>query len=102
MKIKVLESLGFGVPVVTTSEGVEGLPAEDGVHAGVCDDDAGLIERTVRLLRDPAAQNRQRREGRRLLERVCSPAATLDDLERVYEKICPGGREAAPTARCRA
>ena len=34
MKIKVLEALALGVPVVTTSEGVEGLPAEDGVHAG--------------------------------------------------------------------
>ena len=45
MKIKILESLGYGVPVVTTSEGVEGLPATDGVHAGICEDDAGLIER---------------------------------------------------------
>ncbi len=27
MKIKVLEAMGFGVPVVTTSEGVEGIPA---------------------------------------------------------------------------
>ena len=65
MKIKILESLGFGVPVVTTSEGVEGLPAVDGVHAGVCEDDAGLIDRAVELLRDPARQNRQRAAGRR-------------------------------------
>jgi glycosyltransferase involved in cell wall biosynthesis len=91
MKIKVLESLGFGVPVVTTSEGVEGLPAEDGVHAGVCDDDAGLVERTVRLLRDPEAQNRQRRAGRALLEQVCAPAATLDALELAYGRIVSGG-----------
>ena len=64
MKVKILESFGFGVPVVTTSEGVEGLPAVDGVHAGVCDDDAGLIDRTVELLRDRAGQNRQRAAGR--------------------------------------
>ena len=49
MKVKILESFGFGVPVVTTSEGVEGLPAVDGVHAGVCEDDAGLIDRAVEL-----------------------------------------------------
>jgi glycosyltransferase involved in cell wall biosynthesis len=84
MKVKVLEALGYGVPVVTTPEGVEGLPAQDGVHAGVCEDDAGLIERTVRLLRDPAAQNRQRAAGRALLEAHCGPKPTVDAIERAY------------------
>ncbi len=60
MKIKILEAMAYGVPVVTTAEGVEGLPAEDGVHAGICEDDAGLIERTVALLNDRSMQERQR------------------------------------------
>jgi polysaccharide biosynthesis protein PslH len=92
MKVKILEALAFGVPVVTTSEGVEGLPAEDGVHAGVCDDDAGLIDRTVALLADPAAQNRQRVAGRALLEAHCGPVPTVDAIERVYATL---GRAAA-------
>src|SRR5262249_22263471 len=87
MKIKVLEALAYGVPVVTTSGGVEGIPAEDGAHAGVAEDDAGLIERAVRLLRDPAAQNRQRAAGRALLEAHCGPGPTLDALEAVYERM---------------
>ena len=93
MKIKILEALGFGVPVVTTSEGVEGLPAEDGVHAGVCEDDAGLVERTVKLLGDPAAQNRQRAAGRALLETHCGPKPTVGAIERVYAAMLgiPGG-----------
>jgi glycosyltransferase involved in cell wall biosynthesis len=84
MKIKILEALGFGVPVVTTSEGVEGLPAQDGVHAGVCEDDAGLIERAAGLLLDPARQNRQRAAGRALLESHCGPGPTVDAIERIY------------------
>jgi glycosyltransferase involved in cell wall biosynthesis len=93
MKIKILEALGFGVPVVTTSEGVEGLPAVDGVHAGVCEDDAGLIERTVALLNDTAAQNRQRAAGRALLESHCGPKPTVDAIERIYAAMLgiPGG-----------
>lgn len=87
MKIKVLEALASGVPVVTTSEGVEGLPARDGVHAGVCDDDAGLIDRTVQLLSNPALQNRQRSAGRVLVERHCGSGPTLDAIEAVYERI---------------
>ncbi len=87
MKIKILEALAYGVPVVTTSEGVEGLPATDGVHAGISDDDAGLIERTVALLEDVAAQNRQRAAGRELLERHCGPRPTVDALEAIYERM---------------
>ncbi len=87
MKIKILESFGFGVPVVTTSEGVEGLPAVDGVHAGVCEDDAGLIDRAVELLRDPARQNRQRAAGRALLESHCGPKPTVDAIERIYAEM---------------
>jgi glycosyltransferase involved in cell wall biosynthesis len=87
MKIKVLEAMAFGVPVVTTSEGVEGLPAVDGVHAGVCDDDAGLIDRAVALLNDADRQNRQRREARALIESHCGPGPTLDAIEAVYAEM---------------
>lgn len=87
MKIKVLEAMAFGVPVVTTSEGVEGIPALDGVHAGVCEDDAGLIDRAVALLHDPALRNRQRRAARALLEAHCGPTPTLDAVENIYKYI---------------
>ena len=52
MKVKVLEALALGVPVVTTHVGIEGLPARDGVEAAIADDDAGLIARTVSLIRN--------------------------------------------------
>jgi glycosyltransferase involved in cell wall biosynthesis len=87
MKIKILEALAYGVPVVTTWEGVEGLPAQDGVHAGICDDEAGLIERTVRLLQDSVAQNHQRAAGRALVESHCSPQATVDAIVALYDTI---------------
>jgi glycosyltransferase involved in cell wall biosynthesis len=87
MKIKILEAMALGAPVVTTSEGVEGLPAEDNVHAGIADDDQGLIERTVALLTDPNRQNRQRRAARELVESYCSPARTLGLIEGIYEQM---------------
>ncbi len=90
MKVKVLEALALGVPVVTTAEGVEGLPAEDGIHASICDEDAGLIERTVRLLNDRDAQNRQRAAGRALLEKHCGPGPTLDGMEHIYRLMVNG------------
>jgi len=87
MKIKILEAMLFGIPVVTTSEGAEGLPVVDGEHAGLCEDDEGLIKRTVELLKDVEKQNIQRKKARELVESVCGPKATLDTMEEIYSKI---------------
>jgi glycosyltransferase involved in cell wall biosynthesis len=87
MKVKVLEAFALGVPVVTTFEGIEGLPAVDGLHAGIAEDDEGLIARTVELLRDPDRRVRQRLAARALVEAHCSPPATLDRLEAVYATL---------------
>ena len=87
MKVKILESFAYGIPVVTTSDGVEGIPAIDGVHAGICDDDAGLIARTVGLLRDRTQQEQQRQKARRLLEQHCGAESTLNEMERQYERV---------------
>jgi predicted O-linked N-acetylglucosamine transferase (SPINDLY family) len=80
----------MGVPVVTTSEGVEGLPAEDGVHAGVAEDDAGLVERAVRLLTDAAAWQETRQKARALVETACNPDTSLDLVEQCYEAVGAG------------
>jgi glycosyltransferase involved in cell wall biosynthesis len=90
MKVKVLEALAYGVPVVTTSEGVEGLPATDGQHAGVCDEDDGLVERTVALLRDKSKQERQRIQGRQLVNEHCHPQVVLDGVECCYRQLLAG------------
>ena len=87
MKVKVLEAFAYGVPVVTTTEGVEGLPAHDGIHAGICDDDEGLVLRTVALLSDRPKQERQRRAARALLNAYCNPQVTLDGVERCYASL---------------
>jgi glycosyltransferase involved in cell wall biosynthesis len=87
MKIKILESLAFGIPVVTTSEGAEGLPAQDMVHMGLCEDDAGLIERTVKILKDRSLQERLRTNGRALVAEHCGEDKTVSEIEQIYQKM---------------
>jgi glycosyltransferase involved in cell wall biosynthesis len=87
MKVKILEAFALGTPVVTNAEGVEGLPATDGVHAGIAEDDDGLIERTVGLLRDADARHARRLAARRLLEEHCGPGPTVDAMEDVHARI---------------
>ena len=51
-RIKILEAFAHGVPVVSTSKGVEGLDVENGVHLFI-EDDAGLFADTcIRLMND--------------------------------------------------
>ncbi len=87
MKFKVLESFAFGVPVVTNAYGVEGLPARDGTHAGISDDNAGMIERTEALLRDPVRREGHRRAARVLLEEHCTPGPVMEAHEDLYQQI---------------
>ncbi|GAC1492822.1 MAG: hypothetical protein NVS2B14_05680 [Chamaesiphon sp.] len=87
MKVKVLEAFALGTPVVTTSEGVEGIPAQDGIHAGICEDDQGLVERTVKLLNNPALQQIQRLNARQLLDKYCNSQRTVAQVEQVYYAI---------------
>jgi len=87
MKVKILEAMAIGTPIVTNDEGVEGLPAVDGVHAGIANDDAGIVERALALLSDPSRREQHRVAARKLVETHCSPQATLDQIERVYERM---------------
>jgi polysaccharide biosynthesis protein PslH len=95
MKVKVLEAFAYGVPVVTTTEGVEGIPARDGIHVGIRDDDAGLVDRSVNLLTDPSLQEPQRQAARVLVEQYCHPRAVLNALEECYADILTRQRSEA-------
>ncbi|MDB9308643.1 glycosyltransferase family 4 protein [Aphanizomenon sp. CS-733/32] len=86
MKVKVMEAFALGTPVVTNTDGVEGMPAVDGIHAGICEDDQGLIDRTVKLLNNPNIRQERRVKARELLEIYCSPQVTVDQIERIYQK----------------
>ena len=87
IKVKIVEAMAFGVPVVTNTEGIEGLPVRDGVHLIVSDDDRAIIERTVALLRNLPEQERMRRAARELIETLCSPSRALDAVESCYQDI---------------
>ena len=57
-RYKILESMAARLPVVSTTLGIEGIQAKDGVHALIRDSDRGLADATVKLLndRDTASQ----------------------------------------------
>jgi glycosyltransferase involved in cell wall biosynthesis len=67
-RIKVIEALASGVPVITTSLGASGLPGEVAAHLWVADDVAGLAEAVADVVADPIAAGETAETGRRLVE----------------------------------
>lgn len=81
-KVKVLEAMALGVPVVTTPAGTEGIAPNDGVL--VAEDPATLAMLAADLLRDPAARRDHGAAGRRHVVEHHAPAALARALEPVY------------------
>ncbi len=65
-RLKVLEALALGTPVVSTSKGIEGLSLEHGQHALVADTPAEFAAATARLLSQPELRAQLAAAGRRV------------------------------------
>jgi len=87
MKVKVMEAFALGLPVVTTAAGVEGMPARDGIEAGIAETDEGLIARSVALLGDSSLRQARRRQAREFMERQCNAARSFAALDAVYASM---------------
>ncbi len=67
-RLKILEAMALGVPVVATAKGAEGLPVVDGEHLLLADAAAAFAESTTQLLTDGPLRMRLRASARRLVE----------------------------------
>ena len=83
MKGKVGQSMAYGLPVVATPVGAEGMGLQDGVHLLVGQDADGFAAQVLRLLRDDALWLRLSVAGRAHIERTLSVEAVRGQLEAV-------------------
>jgi polysaccharide biosynthesis protein PslH len=67
-RIKLLEAMAHGMPVVSTTKGAEGLPVEHGKHLLLADDPADFASAVCELLNDERLACRLGSAGRRLIE----------------------------------
>ena len=67
-RLKILESMALGTPVVSTSKGAEGLDASDNEHVFITDSAPQFARRTVELMQSPETRLRMGWNARRLVE----------------------------------
>jgi glycosyltransferase involved in cell wall biosynthesis len=68
-RLKILEAMALGTPVVSTTKGAEGLRVVSGEHLLLADTSRSFAEQTVRLLRQPELRADLAMRARRLVER---------------------------------
>jgi GT2 family glycosyltransferase/glycosyltransferase involved in cell wall biosynthesis len=89
MKGKVGEALSWGLPVVTTSIGAEGMDLQDGETAMVADDPKVFARKVIDLYHDRTAWERLSRNGRRHVEQRWSPAAIQKRIDASFLQARP-------------
>ena len=77
MRVKIVDGWRWGLPVVSTSIGAEGIRYTDGENILIRDDAEGFAEAIIRLLQDQEMNRKLRQNGRRWVEEKY-------DWERVY------------------
>jgi glycosyltransferase involved in cell wall biosynthesis len=67
-RLKILEALALGTPVVTTSKGAEGLDMRSGRDLLVADSPADFARAVIRVLYEPELRDQLRVNGRKAVE----------------------------------
>lgn len=67
-RLKILEAMALGTPVVATSKAAEGLDVVDGAHLLLADEPERFASQTIRLLKDTALRHQLAAAARRLVE----------------------------------
>jgi sugar transferase (PEP-CTERM/EpsH1 system associated) len=81
-RLKIIEAMAMGLPVVSTTVAAEGLSVQPGEDILIADDPSSFIESVLRLLADSELRQRIARSGQRLARHydwneLCKPYAEL-------------------------
>lgn len=84
MRVKILEAFARGIPVVSTSVGVEGIDARNGQHLLVADTPTDFARAVVRMLTEFPEATRIAEASRALVEERYDWRTALSGLASVY------------------
>lgn len=86
-RLKILEALSSGLPVVSTSIGAEGLSYEDGTDLLIADQAAHFAAQVLRLSTDEQLRGRLRTTGRAMVEKRYGWAQLAAPIAGIYEAL---------------
>jgi glycosyltransferase involved in cell wall biosynthesis len=96
MRVKILEALARGIPVVSTTIGAEGIDVTPDEHLLIADDPADFAAAVVRLLRDRALADQLATNGRRHAIARYDWRAVCPAIEPVYRQALTATQRGQP------
>jgi glycosyltransferase involved in cell wall biosynthesis len=87
MRVKILDAWCWGVPIVSTSIGAEGIAVRDGDDILIADTPDAFAQAVVRVLKDLTLGERLRNNGRRSVERRYNWRQVYARWDDVYKKL---------------
>lgn len=95
-KVKILEAMAAGIPVITTSKGVSGLAANRGEHYLSSDDSGQLALQITQLLSQPARMAQLGEAGRQFARQHHDWSVAAQQLESVHMRLAQLAPATAP------
>jgi glycosyltransferase involved in cell wall biosynthesis len=86
MRVKILNALAQGLPIVSTTIGCEGIAVESGRHLLIADTPEAFAQATLHILQDKALADELGRNGRCLIESTYDYRAACRPLETLYQQ----------------
>lgn len=87
-RLKILEALAAGLPVVSTTIGAEGLHLVAGVDYTLADSSEAMAAALVEALRHPEAAFAQARHGQQTVTQLYDWPILAQKLENIWESVC--------------
>ncbi len=87
MRVKILDAWLWGLPVVSTPIGAEGIHLRDGENILIAGDGDAFAAAVVRCLTDPALNTRLRAAGRAWVERTYAWQTVYRRVDDVYARL---------------
>jgi len=86
-RYKIIESLAFGIPVVSTKEGAEGLDIRDGEGVFIGNDPKDFAKKVIELLKNAELAKESGTKGRKTIEEKYSFKSVMQSFEKSVEEI---------------
>lgn len=91
-RLKILAAMAAGVPVVTTSVGIEGIDAKDEEQVLVRKSEKEMAEAVIELIKNKKLYQRISRAARKLVEEKYTYKAIAAVLDRIYRQVGSYGK----------
>jgi glycosyltransferase involved in cell wall biosynthesis len=88
IKVKILEAMALGVPVVTTSVGIQGMNVKNGVHLFVEDEIEEFAKKIIILLKDENLRNEISKNAKDYVFKNFDAENYVKEMEKCFKNLC--------------